>query len=92
MRWTGTKVLPSDIENWVETRQPPIIVIAIVPPEGLIQAKFLCERLHAASPSTEIVVAFYGKLRSYDSMLIKFRNAGARYFATLAYTNSHPDR
>lgn len=82
MRWTGTKALPSDIETWVEARQPPVIVIAIVPPEGLIQARFLCQQLHAASPSSQIIVAFYGKLRSYDSMLIKFRNAGARYFAT----------
>ena len=59
-----------------------MIVIAIVPPEGLVQAKFLCERLHAASPKSQIVVAFYGKLRSYDSMLNRFRNVGARYFAT----------
>lgn len=82
MRWTGTKALPSDIEAWVEAQQPPVIVIAIVPPEGLIQAKFLCERLHAASPKSQIVVAYYGKLRSYDSVLVKFRNAGAKYFAT----------
>lgn len=82
MRWTGTKALPSDIETWVEAQQPAVIVIAIVPPEGLIQAKFLCQRLHAACPESQIIVAYYGRLRSYDSVLIRFRNAGARYFAT----------
>ncbi len=82
MRWTGTKALPGDVESWVQAQQPPVIVIAIVPPEGLIQAKYLCQRLHSVSPSSQIIVAFYGKLRSYDSMLIKFRKSGARYFAT----------
>ncbi len=82
MRWTGTKALPSDIEAWVEAQRPPVIVIAIVPPEGLIQAKYLCERLHSVSPASQIIVAYYGKLRSYDSVLVKFRSAGARYFAT----------
>ncbi len=82
MRWTGTKALPSDVEAWVEVQKPPVIVIAIVPPEGLMQAKFLCQRLHQASPNSDIIVAYYGKLRSYDSMLVKFRKSGARYFAT----------
>ena len=82
LRWTGTKSLPSDVEAWVEAHQPPVIVIVVVPPDGLVQARFLCERLHAVSRSSQIVVAFFGKLRSYDSMLIKFRNVGARYFAT----------
>lgn len=82
MRWTGTKALPSDIEAWAEAQRPPVIVIAIVPPEGLVQAKYLCQRLHAASPTSQIIVVFFGKLRSYDSVLLRFRSAGARYFAT----------
>lgn len=82
MRWTGTKALPSDVEAWVQIQQPPVIVIAIVPPEGFIQARYLCQRLHKSSPGSQIIIAYYGKLRSYDSMLIKFRSVGATFFST----------
>ncbi len=81
MRWTGTKALPSDVESWVQNQQPPVIVGAIVPPEGFIQARYLCQRLHMSSPGSQIIIAYYGKLRSYDSMLIKFRSVGATFFS-----------
>lgn len=43
---TDTQGLPSDVEAWVEVQRPAVIVIAIVPPDGFIQAKYLCQQLH----------------------------------------------
>ncbi|MCC6507494.1 MAG: hypothetical protein IT423_00195, partial [Pirellulaceae bacterium] len=82
MRWTDTKALPSDVQAWVEAQQPAVIVIAIMPPDGFIQAKYLCQQLKQCSPKSQIVVAYFGKLRSYDAILVKFRAAGASFFAT----------
>lgn len=82
MRWTGTKALPTDVETWMETNQPKVIVIAIVPPDGFVQAKFLCERLHRCVPKAQIIVAYFGKLRSYDTALVRFRKIGAAFFTT----------
>lgn len=82
MRWAGTRALPTDVEDWIEKIQPKVIVIAIVPPGGFIQAKYMCERLHERLPSSQIVVAYFGKLQKYDANLIKFRRSGANYFTT----------
>ena len=82
MRWAGTRALPTDVEDWIEKIQPKVIVIAIVPPGGFVQATYLCERLHERLPSAQIVVAFFGKSQKYDASLVKFRRRGASYFTT----------
>ncbi len=82
MRWSGTKALPGDVERMIEASTPEVIVIAIVPPDGFIQARYLCAQLHKRLPSAQIIVAFFGKVRSYDATLIKLRQAGATYFTT----------
>ena len=82
MRWAGTRALPTDVEGWIEKIQPKVIVIAIVPPGGFIQARYMCERLHERLPNAQIVVAFFGKTRKYDADLIKFRRCGASFFTT----------
>jgi hypothetical protein len=82
MRWAGTRALPTDLGDWMEKIQPKVIVIAIVPPGGLTQARYMCERLHERLPNTKIIVAFFGKTQKYDALLVKFRRAGASYFTT----------
>ncbi|MGN6544119.1 MAG: AI-2E family transporter [Aureliella sp.] len=82
MRWAGTRALPTDLEDWIEKVQPKVIVITIVPPGGLTQARFMCERLHERLPGAKIVVAFLGKTQKYDALLVKFRRAGASHFTT----------
>jgi len=82
MRWAGTRALPTDLEDWIERVQPKVIVIAILPPGGLTQARYMCERLHERLPKAKIVVAYFGKTQKYDALLVKFRRAGASYFTT----------
>lgn len=82
MRWAGTRALPTDVEDWMERIRPKVIVVAIVPPDGMIQARYIVERLHEKLPESQIVVAFFGKIQKYDAVLVKFRRLGASYFTT----------
>ena len=43
----------------MEKIQPKVIVIASVPPGGLTQARYMCERLHERLPNARIIVAFF---------------------------------
>ncbi len=82
MQWSGTRTLPSDVEEWIEKSSPKVIVIAIVPPGGFTQAHYMCERLHERLPDSHIIVAYFGKTRHYDKLLVRFRKVGASYFTT----------
>lgn len=80
--FTGSRSVPTDVENWIIESRPKVIVIAVVPPGGLTQARFLCEQMATECPGAHIIVAYFGKISQYDAMLVRFRRAGAAAFTT----------
>jgi len=78
----STRTLPSEIEKRVARDRPPLIFIAVVPPGGAIQARYLCRRLSKQSPDVPIVIGYFGRPRNFDRLLVKFRSAGASYVTT----------
>ena len=88
----STRALPSEIEERVAAEDPAVLFIAIVPPGGLTQARYLCRRMRRKFPTLPIVVGYLGKTREFDTLLARFRTAGVRYVATsLLQTRSHID-
>ena len=78
----STRSLPADIETAVERDRPAFMVIAVLPPGGLVQAKFLCRRLRKKFPELPILVGLWGKMRDFDHILLVMRKAGATYVCT----------
>ena len=78
----STKSLPVDVENTIERERPALLVIAILPPGGLPQARYLCRRLRRRFPDLKILVGFWGRSRDFDQLLVRFRKAGASYVLT----------
>ncbi len=107
MRGTGcdvqevtTRALPVDIESRIERDKPDLVLIAVMPPGGLIQARYLCRRLGKRFADTRIIVGYWGKARDFDRLLVRLRSAGASYVTTsigqtrtqvLALLNRPPD-
>ena len=86
----STRSLPSEIEERVAAEKPAVLFIAIVPPGGLTQARYLCRRMRRKFPTLPIVVGYVGKARDFDTLLARFRTAGVRYVATsLMQTRSY---
>ena len=77
-----TRMLPSDIEAKVAAENPAVVLITIVPPGGVTQARYLSRRLRKRFPSQRIVVAYLGRVRDFDRLLVRFRAAGADYVTT----------
>jgi predicted PurR-regulated permease PerM len=78
----GNRMLPSEIEAVVERQQPAVIFIAVMPPGGLIQARYLCRRLGKRFADLKIVIGFFGSTRNFDRLLRRLRAAGASYANT----------
>ena len=78
----STRALPSDIERTVERDNPAYLVIGVVPPGGMVQARYLCRRLRKKFPELPILVGFWGTLHNFDRTLSKMRKAGASYVVT----------
>jgi predicted PurR-regulated permease PerM len=86
----STRQLPSEIEDRVANDSPAVVFVAVVPPGGLTQARYLCRRLRRRFPDQRIVVGFWGSSRDFDTLLARFRSAGVRYVATsLLQTRSY---
>ena len=79
---SGARALPADLEARVAEASPAVVVIAVLPPGGLPQARFLCKRLRKKFPQLRIVVCYLGKTRQFDKLLIRLRDAGASYVNT----------
>jgi len=79
---TSTRTLPSDIERRIERARPALVFIAVVPPGGTVQARYLCRRLSRMFPDVPIVVGYFGRPRNFDQLLVRFRSAGASYVTT----------
>lgn len=78
----STRTLPSDIIARVRREKPLAVVIAALPPGGLVQAHYLCKLLRKRFPQLGIVVGCWGYKGSFDRVIVKFRSAGAHYVTT----------
>jgi predicted PurR-regulated permease PerM len=76
--------LPDRDAQKVVDLQPHIIVIAVIPPGGLEQARYWCSAIRKAGYRGEIVVACLGKFRHFDRLLQGFRRRGASQLVTSA--------
>jgi predicted PurR-regulated permease PerM len=78
----STRLLPVEIESRVRAADPAVVFIAVLPPGGLAQARYLCTRLRERFPTLLIVVGYWGRARNFDRLLVRFRTAGASYVTT----------
>lgn len=78
----STRALPAEIERRVEEEKAALVFIAILPPGGLVQARYLCKRLRKRFPDLPLVVGYWGTARNFDRLLVKFRASGASYVTT----------
>ena len=78
----STKALPVEVEDRVSAERPALVFIAILPPGGLIQARYLCRRLRRRFKRLPIVVGYWGEVVNFDRLLMSLRAAGASYVTT----------
>src|SRR5262249_14157713 len=78
----STKALPAEIESRLDSASTAMVFIAILPPGGLAQARYLCKRLRKRCAQRPIIVGYWGDERHYDSGLARLRSAGASYLTT----------
>lgn len=78
----STRALPADVEARIEKESPALVFIAILPPGGFLQARYLCKRLRKRFVNLPIVVGYWGPVRHYDKVLVRLRAAGASYVMT----------
>jgi hypothetical protein len=79
---TSTRLLPAEIESRFAVERPAMAFIAVLPPGGVIQARYLCKRLRKSFPELKIVVGYWGRARNFDRLLVQLRSAGANYVTT----------
>lgn len=75
-------LLPSDVEANIAEVRPALVFIAVVPPGGATQARYLCRRLRRKFKDLPIVVGYFGKVRDFDALLVRFRASGATHVTT----------
>lgn len=78
----STRLLPADIETLIERENPAAVLIAVLPPGGLVQSRYLCRRLHRRFAELPIVVGYWGRAKNFDRLLVRLRAAGATYVTT----------
>jgi hypothetical protein len=78
----STRALPAEIEARVEREKPALVFIAVLPPGGLEQARYLCRRLHRRFPDLKIIVGYWARAKHFDRLLVRLRAAGASYVTT----------
>jgi len=74
--------LPDRECSRVTSRNPDFVVIAVVPPGGMQQARYWCRALRDSGYDGPVVVACFGKFRNYDTLLVRFRSDGAEWLVT----------
>lgn len=76
------RTLPTEVVERVERDQPPVVVIAVLPPGGLNQAQYLCKLLRKRFSGLGIVVGCWGYTGDLDRTIVQLRSAGAQYITT----------
>lgn len=77
-----TRTLPIEIEARIEREKVSLLFVAVIPPGGLPQCRYLCRRLRRKFPDLPIVVGYFGKAKHFDKLLVRLRAAGASYVNT----------
>jgi predicted PurR-regulated permease PerM len=78
----STRALPAEVEARVEQEQPALVFVAVLPPGGLVQARYVCRRLRRRFAGLKIVVGYWGEARDFDRLLVRLRSAGVNYVTT----------
>lgn len=78
----STRTLPVEIETRIASENPAVVFVSVLPPGGLVQARYLCRRLRKRFKELKIVVGYWGRSRDFDSLLVRFRAAGADFVTT----------
>ena len=78
----STRVMPKAVDARIDAEKPAVAVLSVLPPDGLPQALYQVKRLRTAHPDLPILVVYLGKSRRFDSLLVRFRKAGASYVVT----------
>ena len=86
---SDTKRLPSKVLAEMETEQPDVIVLAVLPPGGLPQVKYMCTELRSRCENSCVIVAYFGAVRDYDDLLVNVRKVGASYLTTSLAQTTH---
>ncbi len=72
-----------DVEaNEIAAMSPSVIVIAVIPPRGLHEARYWCRALRAAGYKGYIIVACFGRFKNFDRLFLDVRRSGANWFTT----------
>jgi len=74
--------LPDRACGRIVSRNPDFVVIGVVPPGGMQQARYWCRALRQSGFEGPVVVACFGKFRNYDTLLVRFRTDGAEWLVT----------
>jgi hypothetical protein len=82
VRGVSSRTLPADVEDQVARTRPAVVFVAVLPPGGLEQARYLCRRLRRRFDRLPIVVGYFGRARDFDRLLVRLRRAGASYVTT----------
>ena len=82
VRGVPSRALPADVEEQVAGSLPRVVFVAVLPPGGLEQARYLCRRLRRRFDKLPIVVGYFGRARNFDRLLVRLRRAGASYVTT----------
>jgi predicted PurR-regulated permease PerM len=78
----STRTLPAEVEARVERDRPAVVFIAVLPPGGLVQTRYLCKRLRKRFADVPVVIGYWGAERDFDRLLVRLRSAGANYLTT----------
>jgi predicted PurR-regulated permease PerM len=78
----STRALPAEVLARVERDRPAMVFIAVLPPGGLVQARYLCKRLRKRFADVPVVIGYWGAERDFDRLLVRLRSAGANYLTT----------
>jgi predicted PurR-regulated permease PerM len=78
----STRALPSEVESRIADEKPALVLITIMPPGGLVQARYLCKRLRKRFKSVPLIVGYWSETSHFDQLLVRLRAAGASYVTT----------
>ncbi len=78
----STRAMPVEIEAQIAQTAPALVVIAVLPPGGLAQARYLCKRIRRRFADLSIVVGHWGEVSDFDRLFRQVRSAGGNYVAT----------
>lgn len=82
MQVISTRVLPTDLIAKVKRERPAVVVVSVMPPSGLEQARYLCRNISKRCGDIPIIVGAWNYQGDLDKLIVRFRSAGAHYVTT----------